>query len=64
MLVQEIIQQRHEVVAAVERLADVYKRQLQDGPTLNGFSFSPRTGFSMPSDGSDALYLATVDALK
>ena len=23
-----------------------------------------RTGFLMPSDGSDALYLATVDALK
>ena len=42
-----------------------FKRScLQDGPTLNGFSFSPRTGFSMPSDGSDALYLATVDALK
>ena len=42
-----------------------FKRScLQDGPTLNGFSFSPRTGFLMPSDGSDALYLATVDALK
>ena len=42
-----------------------FKRScLQDGPTLNGFSFSPRTGFSMPSDGSDALYLASVDALK
>ena len=42
-----------------------FKRScLQDGPTLNGFSFSPRTGFSMPSDGSDALYLTTVDALK
>ena len=42
-----------------------FKRScLQDGPTLNGFSFSPRTGFLMPSDGSDALYLASVDALK
>ena len=39
-------------------------QSLKDGPTLNGFSFSPRTGFSMPSDGSDAQYLASVDALK
>ena len=45
--------------------AQQFKRScLQDGPTLNGFSFSPRTGFLMPSDGSDALYLASVDALK
>lgn len=41
-----------------------FKRScLQDGPTLCGFSFSPRTGFLMPSDGSPELYLAMVDSL-
>lgn len=42
-----------------------FKRScLQDGPTLCGFSFSPRTGFLMPSDGSPELYLSMVDALE
>lgn len=41
-----------------------FKRScLQDGPTLCGFSFSPRTGFLMPSDGSPDLYLSMVDSL-
>ena len=41
-----------------------FKRScLQDGPTLVGFSLSPRTGFLMPSDGSNALYLQNVDEL-
>ena len=42
-----------------------FKRScLQDGPTLNGFSFSPRTGFLMPSDGHSDFYLACVDNLE
>ncbi len=42
-----------------------FKRScLQDGPTLCGFSFSPRTGFLMPSDGSPELYLDVVDKLE
>ena len=42
-----------------------FKRScLQDGPTLVGFSLSPRTGFLMPSDGSPVLYFSAVDELE
>ena len=42
-----------------------FKRScLMDGPAVEPFSVSPRSGFRLPSDGMDSLYLAQLDALE
>lgn len=35
-----------------------------DGPAVEKFSVSPRTGFLLPSDGMDSLYMAELDELE
>lgn len=42
-----------------------FKRScLMDGPAVEKFSVSPRTGFLIPSDGMDSLYMAELDELE
>ena len=42
-----------------------FKRScLMDGPAVDSFTVSPRTGFLIPSDAEAALFLADVDALE
>jgi NAD+ synthase (glutamine-hydrolysing) len=42
-----------------------FKRScLMDGPAVEKFSVSPRTGFLIPSDGMDSLYMAQLDELE
>lgn len=42
-----------------------FKRScLMDGPAVEPFSVSPRTGFLMPSDGMDSLYIAELKDLE
>ena len=37
---------------------------LMDGPAVEAFTVSPRTGFLIPSDAEAALFLADVDRLE
>ena len=42
-----------------------FKRScLMDGPAVDSFTVSPRTGFLIPSDAEAALFLADVDELE
>ena len=42
-----------------------FKRScLMDGPAVEAFSVSPRTGFQLPSDGESAIFLAEVESMK
>ena len=41
-----------------------FKRScLMDGPAVEAFTVSPRTGFLMPSDGEAALFLKDLETL-
>ena len=35
-----------------------------DGPAVEAFTVSPRTGFLLPSDGENALFMAELAALE
>ena len=42
-----------------------FKRScLMDGPAVEAFSVSPRTGFQLPSDGESAIFLAELENMK
>ncbi len=42
-----------------------FKRScLMDGPAVEAFTVSPRTGFRLPSDGENTLFLADIEALE